>query len=344
MSAESGFWKTIWMERLSAVGRAVDCGASAWSSSSMLPPASGLSMPRIVLASVDLPEPDSPTSPSVSPSNSSRSTLTSAGTSWPLWWNVLETSVEASATSPWTVSWPADRRRLDHLAEPVDVVAAGPAAVPELDDRRHDRAAQVGRASGQRSTKTQVGRSVPICGRLPGIVDSARSRLADAVARERAQEAERVRVLRAREDGRGVALLDDLARVHHPDPVAQRPDDAEVVGDEQDRGVRLGLERADEVEDARLDRRVEAGRRLVEDEQLRVGGERDGDDDALLHAARELVRVALGDRSGSAIWTRCSALSALALACFADWPRTVKASATCGPTLVVGLRAAPGSW
>ena len=42
-------------------------------------PASGLSMPRIVLASVDLPEPDSPTSPSVSPSNSSRSTLTRAG-------------------------------------------------------------------------------------------------------------------------------------------------------------------------------------------------------------------------------------------------------------------------
>ena len=49
-------------------------------------------------------------------------------------------------------------------------------------------------------------------------------------------------------------------------------------------------ELADEVEDARLDRRVEAGRRLVEDEQLRVGGEGHGDDDALLHPARQLVR------------------------------------------------------
>ena len=62
---------------------------------------------------------------------------------------------------------------------------------------------------------------------------------------------------------------------------------------------------ADEVEDARLDRRVEPGRRLVEDEQLRVRGERDGDDDALLHPARELVRIALEDalrdrRSGRA--------------------------------------------
>ena len=97
------------------------------------------------------------------------------------------------------------------------------------------------------------------------------------------------------EDGRRVALLDDLAGVHDPDPVAQRPDDAEVVGDQQDGGVRLGLERADEVEDARLDGRIEAGRGLVEDEQLRVRGQRDGDDDALLHPARELMGIALED-------------------------------------------------
>ena len=94
---------------------------------------------------------------------------------------------------------------------------------------------------------------------------------------------------------RRVALLDDLAGVHHPDPVAQGPDDAEVVGDEEDRRVRLRLERADEVEDARLDRRIEPGRRLVEDQQLRVRGQGDGDHDALLHPARQLVRVALED-------------------------------------------------
>ena len=116
------------------------------------------------------------------------------------------------------------------------------------------------------------------------------------MARQRSQEAERVRVLRMLEDGRGVAFLDDLARVHHPDAIAHRPDDAQVVGDQEDRGVRLRLERANEVENARLDRRVKPGRRLVEDEQLGVRGERDGDDDALLHPARQLVRVALGDR------------------------------------------------
>ncbi len=152
-------------------------------------------------------------------------------------------------------------------------------------------------------------------------------------------------MLRVLEDGGGVALLDDLARVHHADPIAQRPDDAEVVGDEQDGRVGLGLERADEVEHAGLDRGVEAGRRLVEDEQLRVGRERDGDDDALLHPARQLVRIALGDplRVGD-LDPLEGACRAFASASSLPWPRTVNASTTCGPTLVVGFRAAPGSW
>ena len=52
----------------------------------------------------------------------------------------------------------------------------------------------------------------------------------------------------------------------------------------------------DEVEHLGLDRRVEAGRRLVEDQQRGVDAERHRDHDALLHAAGELVRIALHDR------------------------------------------------
>ena len=48
----------------------------------------------------------------------------------------------------------------------------------------------------------------------------------------------------------------------------------------------------DEVEHLGLDGRVEAGGRLVEDQQRRVLGQRHRDDHALLHAAGELVRVA----------------------------------------------------
>ena len=56
--------------------------------------------------------------------------------------------------------------------------------------------------------------------------------------------------------------------------------------------LELRLELCDEVEDLRLDRRVEAGRGLVEDQERGILGERHRDHDALLHAAGELVRVA----------------------------------------------------
>ena len=51
------------------------------------------------------------------------------------------------------------------------------------------------------------------------------------------------------------------------------------------------LQRAHQIEDLRLDRDVERGRRLVGDQQLRVAGERHRDHHALPHAARELVRI-----------------------------------------------------
>src|SRR5262245_53353339 len=78
--------------------------------------------------------------------------------------------------------------------------------------------------------------------------------LAHAVAGQALQQPERVRMAGPLEDLDGIALLDDLACVHHADPVAHRPDDTEVVGDEEDRGVRLVTENPYEVEDLGLDR------------------------------------------------------------------------------------------
>ena len=53
---------------------------------------------------------------------------------------------------------------------------------------------------------------------------------------------------------------------------------------------------AQQVEDLRLDRHVERGRRLVGDEQLRLARERHRDHRALAHAAGELVRIVLQPR------------------------------------------------
>ena len=93
-------------------------------------------------------------------------------------------------------------------------------------------------------------------------------------------------------------LLDDLAAVHHGDPVGHLGHHAEVVGDQHHARAGVGLQLAHQVEDLRLDRDVERGRRLVGDEQLGLGGQRHGDHHPLRLAARELVRVRLGPALG----------------------------------------------
>ena len=54
------------------------------------------------------------------------------------------------------------------------------------------------------------------------------------------------------------------------------------------RRVALALE---QVEDLRLDRDIQRRRRLVGDQDLGVGGERDGDRDALAEPPAQLVRI-----------------------------------------------------
>ncbi len=86
--------------------------------------------------------------------------------------------------------------------------------------------------------------------------------------------------------------LDDPAGVHHGDAVRERADDGEVVADVERRDAVGGGQLAHGVEHVRLRRHVEAGRRLVEHDHARPAGEGHREADALLLAARELVRVA----------------------------------------------------
>ena len=90
------------------------------------------------------------------------------------------------------------------------------------------------------------------------------------------------------------AELDDAPGIHHRDPVADFRDDAEIVGDEQDRGALLAPQIVEQAEHLRLDRDVERGRRLVGDQDAGIVGERHGDADPLAHAAGKLVRIAVG--------------------------------------------------
>ena len=61
--------------------------------------------------------------------------------------------------------------------------------------------------------------------------------------------------------------LDHLAAAHDGDAIGEMPDDAEIVGDEHDGHAETLLQRAQEIEDLRLDRHVERRRRLVRDQE-----------------------------------------------------------------------------
>ena len=97
---------------------------------------------------------------------------------------------------------------------------------------------------------------------------------------------------RARDHLRRVALLDDAALVHHRHTVGDRRDDGEVVAHVDDRDPPLRAQPLDLLEDPRLRDDVEAGRRLVHDDDRRLAHERRRDRDALLLPAGELMRVA----------------------------------------------------
>ena len=89
----------------------------------------------------------------------------------------------------------------------------------------------------------------------------------------------------------GCRVFDDVAGIHHGDPVGLLGHDAEVVRDEDHSHVALPAQVVDQLENLRLNGHVERGRRFVGNQQLRVPGQRHCDHDPLLHAAGELVRI-----------------------------------------------------
>ena len=87
-------------------------------------------------------------------------------------------------------------------------------------------------------------------------------------------------------------LLDEFAAIHDRDVVAKPVNLANVVRYHQETGLTLPPQGFQKRDDLTCDRRIEACRRLVQDKDSRVIGQGQRDHDTLLHAARQLVRVA----------------------------------------------------
>ena len=111
----------------------------------------------------------------------------------------------------------------------------------------------------------------------------------------RAKEALRIGVAHRPEHVSDPSCLDRLARIHHGDGIATLQNEPEIVRDEERGGSGSRGQILDQRDDARFDRHVERRRRLVEDQEPRVGKERHRDDDPLLLAARELMRIGAHD-------------------------------------------------
>ena len=85
--------------------------------------------------------------------------------------------------------------------------------------------------------------------------------------------------------------LHQAARVHDPDTVGQIVDDRKIVRDVHKRGAGLRSQIPQQRQNPRLRARIEAGRRLIQDDDQRLTAQRHRDRHALLLAAAQLERV-----------------------------------------------------
>ena len=317
-------WCTYWTARRRARAASGGRPLTTVPSSRISPPVSRW-MPSSARPSVVLPQPDSPTRPSVSPAASERDTPATA-----------RTGESAARRQPALAT-----------AEQHDDIAS-------LEDRRH--AVTFCRSSARRQLTRWRGASVTSRGSAAAAdLGGVRAARGEAAAWRRAErrrhqagdagegigavgmagkQRPRVGVAGVGQHLRGGSGLHRLARIHDRDGVAELGDDAEVVRHEQHGDAEFLGERFQQLQDLQLRRDIERGGRLVGDDQRRAAGERAGDHQALALAAGELVRVALEHRLGvgdlHAAQQRHEMGAAVALACAAAAGRASAARGAAG--------------
>ena len=99
--------------------------------------------------------------------------------------------------------------------------------------------------------------------------------------------------LRVGEDRPDRAFLDDAAGIDDRDPVGDRADHFHLVGDQQDGQAEPPVDVLQQRQDRARGFRIERRGRLVGEQQRRAGGQRAGDADALLLAARQRGGIGL---------------------------------------------------
>ena len=288
--------------------------------------------------SVDLPQPHSPTRPSVSPAASAKLTPSTARTRT------------------------AARRRVAGLRGHVDrqqrhacgTRASATRQATQWPCRGRDDAERRRRAARRRSTRRAARRECAATAhrrqrrrRCPGLRRAARRRAVarrDGIAPSRPA---RVGMLRLGEERDRRGLHDLAAGIHHDDAVRDLGDDAEIMGDEDQRpcGARAAARRSR----SRICAWMVTSSAVVGSSaisSLRAAGERHGDHHALAHAAGQLVRIVVDAALRRRECARAPAARSRARARPAARARLVRRSAStiCSPTVSTGLSEVIGSW
>ena len=115
----------------------------------------------------------------------------------------------------------------------------------------------------------------------------------DAEPRRRAHQLLGIGVFGVGEDVGGFRGLDHAALFHHHHAVAIGGGQPQIMRDQDGRHAAPFGQFDDQVHHRLLRRDVEAGGRLVRDQELRIAGQRQRDHDALAHAAGEFERIGM---------------------------------------------------
>src|ERR1700682_1020789 len=112
-------------------------------------------------------------------------------------------------------------------------------------------------------------------------------------ARHRTQQTHAVWMTREVKHRVRLALLNEAGGIHHDHAIGIARNDAQVMRNDDQRNVKLARQILHQLENLRLNRHVERGRRLVGDNELWIAGEPDRDHYPLAHTAGELMRILL---------------------------------------------------
>src|SRR5271169_5271881 len=241
-------------------------------------------------ATVDLPQPDSPTRPRVSPlatANETQSTARTAGRS--------PRSRAAHVVGPVNAklfrkpSTSSNGVTVFSKCETRDFVILSDGHLPRLvvPANLHSAGAAILIPASRRRMKKRGDRA---WNRIEPYLD--------VDTRDRAYKRACIGMSRKAKELANGRRFHQLARMHNGDPLAGLRDDPEIVSYQKNRCARSLTEVAEQFEDTRGDRYVETRRWFVGDEKPRRSGQCHRDHDALAHAARKLMRILLDEARG----------------------------------------------